>query len=397
MTKLAKRIAIVGVGVTKQGFFPEKSWKDLVSETCFEAFDEIKMDPGEIDAGFISVTVPEIFEGVNIGPMVADYLGIVPVGFVQINNACAGGISGLRMAVFAVASGLYKRVLVTGVEKVSDCCATAEMTNVGPDWEYESVYGYDFTDFMALMETRYMTKYKVGREGFAQFAVQNRWYAKRNPKAIDFARGPITREDVLESPWISEPVSALECARACDGASAVIVVPASDARRYTDSPVYVDGISLRSGPQYIGNKIGYPGYQGYELSESFSTMEAAKEAYAMAEIAPEQVNFAQVHDCFTINAIVQLEGLGIFPFGKGAKAVLAGETAIDGKCPTNTDGGRMGFGHPTGATGLITVVESVIQMRGMAGERQIPKADVAVCNAMGGSNASLGVAVLRRS
>lgn len=393
---LAKRVAIVGVGITKHGFFPRKSWKDLVADAYFEALDDTKMDPGEIETGFISITIPEILEQENMGPLISDFLGIVPAGFPQINNACAGGASGLRMAVFAIASGMYRRVLVTGVEKISDCCSTGESMMNCVDWEYEGVYGYDFIDFMALMQNRYMSKYKVGPEGIAQFAVQDRWYANRNPKAIDASRPPLTVEGVLESPYISEPVTALSCARACDGASAVLVVPAEDAKRFTNTPVFVDGISLRSGPQYLASKIHYPGYEGFDISESFSTMEAAREAYKMAGIEPKDVSLAQVHDCFTINGIVQLEGLGIFPFGKGADAVLAGGTAIDGKCPTNTDGGRIGLGHPTGATGLNMVVESVIQLRGAAGERQIPNADIAVCDTMGGTNASLGVTVLRR-
>jgi len=176
----------------------------------------------------------------------------------------------------------------------------------------------------------------------------------------------------------------------------LIIVPARDARKYTDAPIYVDGISLKTSPTYVGNKFGYPGMEDIDISEAAATIMAAKEAYKQADLNPEQINFAQVHDCFTINGVIQLEALGVFPRGKGAAAVASGETALDGRCPTNTDGGRIGLGHPTGTTGINMVVESVIQMRGQAGERQVKKPDVGVCQTMGGTNAASVVTVLRR-
>ncbi len=125
-------------------------------------------------------------------------------------------------------------------------------------------------------------------------------------------------------------------------------------------------------------------------------MAAAEEAYNMADCTPKDIDLANVHDCFPPNAILQLEGLGLFPVGKGAEAVLNGEIAINGKMPTNTDGGRHSLGHPTGTTGINSILEAVNQMRGICGERQVKKADTAICESMGGNNATQSVTILRR-
>lgn len=396
MTSRDDRVAIVGVGITEHGFFPEWGWKRMIVESAYEALCDATMDPGEIDAGFISVTASEIEEQQNLGAVAADELGVSPAGFAQIVSACAGGGVGLQYAVQAIRSGIYKRILVVGFEKISDCMSTTEVLLGNVDVDFEYPLGYDYIDVMALMQTRYMSKYSVGLEPFAQFAQQDRWYANRNPKAIDYRRPPITAAEVLNGPMISWPITAAACSRACDGSSALVVVPGKDAKQYTDTPIYVDGISLKTGPTYLGSKFGYPRMEGLDISESGATVAAVREAYAQAGIKPSDIKMANVHDCFTINAVVQLEALGVFPFGKGAVAVAAGETALDGKCPTNTDGGRIGLGHPTGATGVNMVVESVIQMRLQAGERQVKNPDVAVCQTMGGMNAASVVTVLRR-
>ncbi len=388
--------AIVGVGITRHGFFPKWGWKKMVVDSCYEALNDAGMEPGMIEAGFLSVTAPEIEEQQNMGAVAADELGMAPAGFAQIVSACAGGGVALQYAVQAVLSGRCRRALVVGVEKISDCTSTSEVLLGNLDVEFEYPLGYDYIDIMALMQSRYMGKYGAPAEAFAQFAVQDRWYASRNPKAVDNKRPPISVRDVLESPMISSPITAAQCARACDGSAALVVVRAEDARGYSGTPVYVDGISLKTGPTYAGSKFGYPGMEPFDIAESATTMAAAKDAYRQAGIGPSDIGLAHVHDCFTVNGVIQLEALGVFPVGKGALAVAAGETAPDGRCPTNSDGGRIGLGHPTGCTGVNMVVESVCQMRGQAGERQVKAPDVAVCQTMGGTNAAVVVTVLRR-
>ncbi len=191
------KVAIVGVGITKHSFFPEKSWRRMVFESAYAALDDARMEPGEIEGGFISVTAPEICEQQNMGALVADELGMVPSGFSQIVQACAGGAVGLRNACMMIMSGMFKRVLVVGIEKISDSMATAEVLLGNLDVEYEYPLGYDYIDMMALMQTRYMSKYKVSERPFAQVAVQDRWYATKNPKAIDYGRPETNIKEIL--------------------------------------------------------------------------------------------------------------------------------------------------------------------------------------------------------
>jgi acetyl-CoA C-acetyltransferase len=390
-----RRVAVVGVGQTKHGFFPRETWKDMVVDSCYQAFEDCRMDPREIQTGFISVTMPELMEQENMGAAAADQLGISPVGLVQVVAACAGGGMGIRLGTMAIASGTYDRVLVVGVEKVSDGNSVETMSN-NADTDYEYTYGYHYMIMSALQQTRYMDKYSVGPEPFELWPVHMRWYARLNPKAIDYGRPEMTLEDVRRSPWITWPLHTTMCAKACDASSAVILVPAEDARRYTDTPVYIDGVGMATGPAYQTSRFNYPGFEEFDIAESFTTMVAADEAYKMADCRPEDIDFAQIHDCFPPNAILQLEALRLFPFGQGAEAVLNGNIGIDGRMPTNTDGGRHCLGHPTGTTGINTIVEGVNQMRGVCGERQLRKADVGICETMGGNNATQSVTIIRR-
>lgn len=384
-------VAIAGIGITRHGFFPEESWKDLIVESCTTAFDDAGLDSEQIDGGMVSVTLPETFEQQNLGVIAADELGLLPAPFGQMVGACAGGLMAVQAGVRMIQSGAHRRVLIAGIEKLSDTTVTPDSMLTYLDADYEAPAGFDYVDSMALMHARYLQRYQVERETIAAFAVQDRWYARRNPRAVDFGRRELTTEQVLASGWVSAPVTRAECGRACDGSSAVILTRAEDA---PDAPV-ISGIAQATGPNGLAVKFGWPGYSE-DITRAVPTTIAAQEAYQQAGVEPAHVDVAQVHDCFSIMGVIHLEGLGVLPVGKGATEVHAGATALDGRCPANTDGGRIGLGHPTGTTGINVLVESVQQLRGDAGERQVTGADVAVCQAMGGNNSTSSVAVLRR-
>jgi acetyl-CoA C-acetyltransferase len=388
-------VAVAGVGITKHGFFPALSWRDLVVDAAFQALEDAGVQPDEVDGGFVAITAPETIEQQNLGPIVADELGITPTPMTQLVAACAGGLIAIKSGVDMIAAGRARRVLVVGLEKISDAMATAETMMAYPDQDLEAGPGFDFVDMTALMYQWYMERYGQSREAIAHFALQDRWYAQRNPNAIDYGRPDLTLAEVLSAPMASFPITGAEIAKACDGASAVLLVPQSEARADRGG-VEVAGIAQATGPNVLASKFKFPGYGAYDIAEALPTDHAAADAYRQAGITPDQVDVAEVHDCFDFMGILQLEGLGIFPRGRGADAVAAGETALDGRCPTCTDGGRLSLGHPTGATGINVVVEAVLQLRGAAGQRQAPRARVAVCQSMGGNNATSGVAVLRQ-
>ncbi|WP_328349547.1 thiolase family protein [Streptomyces sp. NBC_00445] len=388
-------VVIAGAAITRHGFFPARDWKDLVVESAFSALEDAHLDAGDITDGFVSVSLPETFEQQNLGAVAADELGLAPRAFSQINAACAGGTVALRSAVAALASGMARAVLVIGVEKVSDTASTADSMLHFPDAEFEAPAGFDYVDLMALMQDQYMRKYGATHEAIAQWVVQDRWYATRNPNAVDHGRPELTVPQVLNSPMVSRPITRAACGRACDGSSAVVLMVREDAPGACE-PVEIAGIAQATGPNVLAAKFGHPASAGADIAEAVPTAVAAKAAYAQAGIGPQHIDLAQVHDCFSVMGALHLEGLGIFPTGKAAAAVADGETALEGRCPANTDGGRIGLGHPTGATGISVAVESAFQLRGRCGERQVPDADIAVCQSMGGSNATSAVAVLRR-
>jgi acetyl-CoA C-acetyltransferase len=367
-----------------------------VVEAAYAAIEDAQIDPDQIDGGYVSITAPETIEQQNLGPIVADELGLTPRPFTQVVAACAGGLIALQAAVDMIASGRHRCVLVVGVEKISDTMATGESMQAYPDQDFETPLGFDFVDMTALMLRRYLERYGQSQAAIARFAVQDRWYAQRNPKAIDFGRPSVSVEEVLAAPMAAYPFTGAEIAKACDGASALVVMATSDAKANHGVPVQIAGIAQATGPNVFGSKFGWPGFGDHDIAEALATDDAASLAYAAGEISPADVDFAEVHDCFDFMGVLQLEALGIFPRGKGASAVGAGETALDGRCPACTDGGRLSMGHPTGATGINVVLEAVVQMRGEAGDRQVPKRDVAVCQSMGGNNATSCVAVLKR-
>lgn len=391
-------VAVAGIGNTKHGFFPDLGWRDLVVSAAYDAIEDAGIDPDEVDGGYVAITAPETIEQQNLGPIVADELALTPQPFTQVVAACAGGLIALRAGVDMIASGRHRCVLVVGVEKISDTTATAESMLAYPDQDFETPLGFDFVDHTALMLKRYLERYGQTQESIAQYAVQDRWYAQRNPKAVDHGRPSVSVADVLAAPIASRPFTGAEIAKACDGASAVVLMAADDVRRRrADVVVEIAGIAQATGPNVLGSRFGWPGFGKHDIAEALATDAAAAWAYAEADLTPDDVDFAEVHDCFDFMGVLQLEALGIFPRGKGAAAVAAGETAVDGRCPACTDGGRISLGHPTGATGINVVVEAVVQMRGDGGDRQIPRADVAACQSMGGNNATSAVAVLRRS
>ncbi|UGY94136.1 thiolase family protein [Streptomyces gobiensis] len=389
-------VVIAGAGITRHGFFAARDWKDLVVESAYAALGDAGVAPGEVSGGFVSVSLPETCEQQNLGAIAADELGLAPAPFSQVGAACAGGTVALRNGVAAVASGLSRAVLVIGVEKVSDSTSTADSMLHYPDAEYEAPAGFDYVDIMALMHDRYVRKYGASHEAIAQWVVQDRWYAQRNRKAIDYGRPDLTVAGVLSSPMVSTPITRASCGRACDGSSAVLLMRAGDAPSDCQ-PVEIAGIAQATAPNVLAAKFGHPGAAGADIAEAVPTTAAARDAYAQAGVEPHHIDVAQVHDCFSVMGPLHLEGLGIFPPGKAAAAVADGETALQGRCPANTDGGRIGFGHPTGATGISVAVESAVQLRGRGGNRQVADVDIAVCQSMGGSNATSAVAVLRRA
>ena len=405
--KLGRGVAIVGAWMSRFGAFKDKSSRDLF----VEAFAELKgsvdrgLDPQDIEALYVGNFSSDLFEGQgHLAPMMADWLGLLPRPATRVEDACASSGAALREGLMAIASGLCDVVLVGGVEKMTDL-PTERVTDTlaaASDVLYEVPTGVTFPGIFATIATAHMHRYGTQVEHFMRVGLKNHENGARNPKAHlnstvkqimesrmarAMERGqpvPGWRDeteflhDPQANPVVAWPMRLFDCSPISDGAACVLLVAEEIARSFTDTPVYVVGTGHGSGPPLHGSE---------ELTSLSAAKVAARQAYEMAGVGPDDIKIAEVHDCFTIAEIVATEDLGFFAPGGGARAVAEGVTALTGERPINTSGELKAKGHPVGASGVAQVVEAWHQMRGEAGPRQVPgrEIDLALTHNVGGT------------
>jgi len=381
-----KDVAVIGVGMQRWGELWDKSLRDIFVESALLALADTKVD--KLDNMFIGCMSSGLFVGQeHIGSVMADYLGQRHLAAGRVESACASGGLAFRCALVEVASGMSDVVLAGGVEKMTDTSgdgATYALASAA-DHEYEVYNGATFPGLYALMARAHMEKYGTTRDQLAHVAVKNHKNGAKNPNAqYPFE---ITLEQVKSSVMIAEPLRILDCSPITDGAAAVILCPLEMAKKFTSKPlVKVTGSGQATDTIALHTRE--------DLTTIASTTEAAKKAFAMAGKKPEDIDLAEVHDCFTIAEIIVSESLGFFAAGQGGPAVEAGETAIGGRIPINPSGGLKSKGHPVGATGIAQIYEIVKQLRGEAEKRQVENARVCLAQNMGGSGGSTLVHIL---
>lgn len=379
------KVPIVGIGHTKFGELKEDIGM-LMANVAREALDDAKMDINEVDAVYIANFSSSFTEQCFLPAVLASKMNIKK-RIIRVESACAAGGAALWQAFLSISSGLYNVVLVIGVEKMTSA-ATSEATKIlsRAASDEERRHGVTFPGLYALIARRHFYEYGTTEEHLAMIAVKNHKNAMNNPLA--HLHKIITIEDVLKSRIIASPLKLLDCSPVSDGASAVILCRDSISIKYTDTPVYIIGMGSSTDSIELFNRSS--------LTSMPSVIEASKEAYRMARVSPNEINVAEVHDCFTIAELVQMEDLGFCKKGEGKMLVKEGVTEIDGKIPINPSGGLKAKGHPIGATGVSQVVEVVKQLRHEASKRQVPNAEVGLCCNIGGSGAAAFVTILKR-
>jgi len=382
-------VAVIGVGLTKFGELWDVSFRQMMMEAGARAIEDAEIDGKQIDAMYVgNMSSGQFIRQEHISSIVADHAGLVPIPSTRVEGACASGGLALRQAVIAVASGIHDIVVAGGIEKMTDVLsgeATGALATAA-DQEWEVFVGATFPGLYALMARRHMYEYGTTEEQMAMVAVKNHHNACFNTCAQ--YKMEITVEDVLKSPVVTSPIKLLDCSPITDGAACVILAPMEKARKFTDIPIVVAGTGQAS------DTISLHGRSS--LTSLRATTEAAQTAYKMARVKPDDIDLAEVHDCFTIAEIMAIEDLGFCRKGEGGKVTEQGETAIGGRIPVNTSGGLKGKGHPVGATGIAQAVEIVLQLRGEAGKRQSDGAEVGLAHNVGGSGGTAVVHVLRR-
>ncbi len=389
MESIKDKVAIIGMGCTKFGERWDAGLDDLAVEAAYEAFEDAGIDPGDIQAGwFGTVTAPTTGIGAThaVNPLK------LRIPMTRVENWCITGHEALRNACFGVASGMYDLVLALGVEKLKDTGFPGLGTGrgMGPVLEARRTSPGSF----ALIATRYFYVYNLspeeGKRVIGKIAVKNHFNGSMCPKA--HFRNKITLEQVLNAPIIAWPLGLFDCCGNSDGAAAAILVPAKIAKNFRDDPVYIKGLGQSFDPLLPHTRPGFDWLTWDALVNS------SRQAYEQAGIKNprEELDIAEVHDCFTITELIIYENFGFCPRGKAKEDIDAGFFELGGGLPVNADGGLKCFGHPVGASGLRMTYEVYKQIQGKAQspERQLKDVRLGLSHTFGGPPQVSAVAIL---
>jgi acetyl-CoA C-acetyltransferase len=375
------KVAIVGVGCCKFGENWDQSPSDMIVDAAYQAYADagIEEPQRQIDAVFTGSLYSQK------GPHeCSDALKLwKPV--TMVSNYCATGTDAFRCAVFAVAAGMYDTVLVVGYDKPKDRGVS------GPSVMLDGVRDLPKTPagWFSLAAARYFDKFGAGREDLAKIAIKNHHNGTLAPNS--FLKREITLDDYMNARMISWPFGLYDCAAQTDGAAAAVITRADLARGFRADPVLVKAVTVWAGP----NPQKDP---GNDFLAWKPTVWAAEDAYRQAGVTRplEEIDVAQVHDCFSLTEMLTYEDLGFCEKGAARERVAAGTFELGGELPVNTDGGLKSFGHPTGATGVRMIYENVLQLQGRAERRQVKGAELALSHNIGGHPTACGIAILGR-
>lgn len=382
-------VSIVGAGITKFGELWNTSFRDLFVDAGVGALEDAEMDGSEIDAMYVgNMSAGQFIQQEHVGSLIADHAGLVPAPTTRVEAACASGGLSLRQAFISVASGIHDVVVAGGIEKMTDILSdqTTGALAMAADQEWEAYVGATFPGLYALMARRHMHNFGTTEEQMAQVAVKNHENGSRNPHA-QYQR-EITVDNVMNSPVVTEPLNLFDSSPISDGGAAVVLAPTERANEFTDTPISISGTGQASGTLSLHDRKS--------LTEIPAAVHASRNAYDMAGMSPEDIDLAEVHDCFTIAEIIGTEDIGFCEKGEGGKYVEEGQTELGGETPVNVSGGLKAKGHPVGATGIAQAVEVVTQLRGEAGKRQVDGAEIGLTHNVGGSGGTGVVHILER-
>jgi len=382
------RVPIAGVGMTKFGKQGERTAREMFAEAAGKAFEDAGLAPDDVDEVFYGNFMGEIAEQQgHSGPLAADAAGVTGPA-TRIESACASSGAAVRHGINRVRNGDVDVVLVGGAERMTNL-STAEGTAglaSAADALWEVKAGVTFPGAYSLMANRYFDKYGGTREDLAHIAVKNHEHAVENELA-QFQRS-IDIDDVLTAPTVCSPFGLYDCSPMSDGGSAALLVSESFAEERDLGPeVAIVGTGQSSDQMALQDRAS--------MARAPAAERAAAAAYDDASIGAEEVDVAEVHDCFTIAEALAIEALGFYDEGEGIDAATNGETAIDGDLPVNLSGGLKAKGHPVGATGCAQISELTKILRGdHVNSDAVKDSEIGLTHNAGGTVASCVVNVL---
>lgn len=377
------KVAIIGVGCTKFGEHWDKGSEDLIVEAYAEAIEDAGIEKKDIEAAWYGSCYDELNVGRSAIPLSVT-LKLPFIAATRTENFCASGSEAIRGALYGVASGAYDIALALGAEKLKD-------TGYGGLPEMSTSLGtknrvifpnISAPGAFAMLANRYFSKYGMsteeGKKVLAKISVNSHRNGAKNAKA--HLRRVITEEDVLRAPIIASPLGLYDCCGVSDGAAAAIVCRADMAKNFRPDPVFIKAVQIGVSS---GEELGYTKWDGTSV---VTTVQTAIRAYQESGIKNprEEISMMELHDCFSITELVTYEDLQISLRGKARHDVEEGFFALDGKIPSQPDGGLKCFGHPIGASGLRMLYEMCKQLQGKAGERQIKDPKIGLTHNLGG-------------
>lgn len=380
-----REVAIIGIGQTRFGELWDRGLRDLWADAALAALDEAQAP--QIDAIYVANAASALLSGQqHLGSLLAGHIGLAEVSATHIEAAEASGGAALRQAYIAVAGGMADYVLVGGVEKMTDLESQHQgyiQTTFG-DQDYEGFNGITLTALYALMAQAYIADYDATREQLAMVAVQAHANARKNPYA-QFTN-QLKVETVTRAPALAEPLRMFDGAPHSDGAAALVLGPAAEARK-RGLPFVTIAASAQSG-DFLALQ------QRNTLTSFPAAVRAVQSAYAQAGIGCADIGVVELHDAYTIAALIALEDCDFFARGQAGAAVEQGLTAIEGRVPMNPSGGLKAQGAPLGAIGIAQAIEITRQLRGTAAN-QVPNPHYGLTHNIGGVGGTAVVHILK--
>lgn len=383
-----KKVAIISCGQSKFGSFVEKTYEDLFAEAYLDAIQHVNnFDKSQIQEAFVGSLA---FGGSQLGNMsalVGDAINVVGIPAARVENACGSSSFAFRFGVFSIMSGQNDLVIVGGVEKMQDISKRSRLWwfGVAGDIKWERLSGMTFPGNYALMATRHMHEFGTKKEDISRCAVKNHKYAAMNPKA-QFRR-EITLEQAVNAPMVAWPLTVFDCCPLTDGSAVTILCDAEIAKKFTDTPVIVEGMG--AGSDYLAL------YRRESLTRIEAAIKGSRAAFKMAKMEPKDIQVAEVHDCFTIAEILAYEDCGFCKKGEGGLFSHEGQSEVGGKVPINTGGGLKAKGHPIGATGVAQIYEVWKQLTERH-QNQVSGAEVGLTHNVGGTGSAAAIHILKR-
>lgn len=387
-----RKVAVIGVGHSKFGVRKDVNLSELTYEAVKPALEDARTPISDID--FVAyATVGGMYEESLPAVVAAEYCGFTGAGLVRCEAACASGSAAFYTSYLNVASGMSDLSMAVGMEKMTEVDTPTMMEMIGRSgsylWEFHN-FGMTFPAYYALYASAHMAKYGTTEEDLAEVAIKAHKYGAMNPNAR--FQSEIDMDKVLSSFLVAWPLKLFDCSPICDGSAAVILASEEKAKELgIETPIWVKGVGHSSDTANLSNRSDFLGLR--------ASVTASQKAYKMAGVGPDDLDVANVHDCFTIAELLAYEDLGFAERGKGAEMLREGETEIGGRLPVNVDGGLKAKGHPVGATGCSMIYELTKQLRDEADtrKRQVPlKNNLALAHNVGGTGHYCYVTILER-